>query len=312
MPAPGRPAVTMPPLAPNPGAHWAAPSPAGAADQPLVPLAESPRRSGKGKWIGAAAAVALLGAGAGVFAATRGGDKVEAFSLQAAGRQAAASDEVQMTMTMSIGPMEIDAEMIFDDNSGMFQMTMSGEVLGPSATDELTVILDTQNAAAYMGTAAFGDKIPTDAEWVLMDLKELGMNTSQLDQIRSSNPLDIAPLFEEADDVVEVGLDEVNGEKVKHFEVTVDIADVLAAQPDLQEQLDRLGELGGDLTMPDEVTFDVYVNEGSQLRRIVFEMMIGPMNFAADMVVTAIGDSVPPIEVPSGDNLVTFDELMGG
>jgi hypothetical protein len=163
-----------------------------------------------------------------------------------------------------------------------------------------------------MGTAAFGDKIPTDAEWVLMDLKELGMNTSQLDQIRSSNPLDIAPLFEEADDVVEVGLDEVNGEKVKHFEVTVDIADVLAAQPDLQEQLDRLGELGGDLTMPDEVTFDVYVNEGSQLRRIVFEMMIGPMNFAADMVVTAIGDSVPPIEVPSGDNLVTFDELMGG
>lgn len=301
-----------PPLAQNPGSPWATPSSGGPAEQPLVPLAEAPRRSGKGKWIGVAAVVALLGAGGGVFLATRGGDKVEAFSLQAASEQAAASDDVQMTMTMSVGPLAFEAEVIFDDNSGLMQMTMSGDVVGSAGIDEVLVIMDTNNLTMYMSTAAFGDEIPTDAEWVLMDMSDLGVDTSQFDQISSNNPLDIAPMFENANSVEEVGFDEVNGEKVKHYKVTVDMADALAVQPELQERLDELEELGEGLTMPDELTYDVYVNEGNQLRRIVFEMPFGPMNIDADIVVTAIGDAVPQIEVPPGDDVVSFEELMGG
>lgn len=303
---------TRPPLAPNPGSPWAAPSPSGPAEPRLVPLADAPRRSGKGKWIGVAAAVALLGAGAGVFLTTRGGDKAEAFSLQAASQQAAASDDVQMTMSMSAGPLDLEAEVIFDDNSGLMQMTMSGEVVGAAGIDEVTMILDTDDPTIYMSTAAFGDEIPTDAEWVLMDLGALGMDTSQFDQVSANNPLDIAPLFESADNVEELGFDEVNGEKVKHYKVTVSLADAVAAQPQLQEQLDQLDELGDGFEMPEELVYDVYVNEASQLRRITFELAIGPMSIDLDMVVTAIGDAVPQIVLPTGDDVVSFEELMGG
>ena len=114
-----------------------------------------------------------------------------------------------------------------------------------------------------------------------------GVDFKQLTE-QSGDPLATAKLFDNAKNVKDLGFDEVNGEKVKHYKVTVDSAEAMNTQPGLQKQLDDAGVSSCRRT----ITYDVYVNDANELRRISYEMPVEGETIAADIVVTAIGDPV--------------------
>jgi hypothetical protein len=298
-------------------ASWAPPAPDAlvSVEQPdpsLIPLVEHPKRSRKGMWVGIAAASALVvGGGGGAMWAMRGGDEpsVQAFSIEAVAQSAEQVDAVELEMTLEMGDATIEAMVTIDSASGLMSMTMDvGELLGDEAgVGTMEMIMDLDTGTGYMSTDAFGELIETDAGWVAADLGE-GMG-DQFDQLAGSNPFDMAPLFDqEGVAVEEIGFDEVNGEKVKHYEVTIDPA-LLAEQS--EELGDQFGELG-DLGFTDGIAFQVYVNEANELRRMSFSMDILGESISYDMTVVAIGDEIEPIVLPDPADVVTEEELMGG
>lgn len=305
------------PAGPPVTASWAAPAADAmvSAAQPapsLIPLVEHPKRSRKGMWAGIAAVSALVvGGGGGAMWAMRGGDEpsVQAFSIEAVAQSAEQVNAVELEVTVELGDATIEAMVTMDTASGLMSMTMD---MGDLLTDEagvgtMDMIMDLNAGTGYVSTEMFGELIETDADWVSVDLGE-GMG-DQFDQLAGSNPFDMAPLFDqEGVDVEEIGFDEVNGEKVKHYEVTIDPA-LLAEQS--EELGDQFGELG-DLGFTDGIAFQVYVNEANELRRMSFSVDILGESISYDMTVIAIGDEIEPIVLPDPADVVTEEELMGG
>ncbi len=82
--------------------------------------------------------------------------------------------------------------------------------------------------------------------------------------------------------MVEVGNETIDGVDTVHYEVTVDVADAIAASPQAGS---KLGEVGVDL--PDTVTYDVWVTSDNQLRRASFDVTV------ADQTVAMVLDMRP-------------------
>lgn len=125
-------------------------------------------------------------------------------------------------------------------------------------------------------------------------------------QNSSNNPLDVAKVFDKAESVDDLGVEDFRGQQVKHFHVTVVTADALAAYPALQRQIDQLGS-----DFPAEMSDEVYVSGDSQLRRVVYEMSVAGQTIGADMVLTAVG-SIGPISIPSPDEVTDMSTLISG
>ena len=125
-----------------------------------------------------------------------------------------------------------------------------------------------------------------DTKWVKMDKKALesaGQDTSFFDQIDLGSTVNPAAVFDKAKSVKDLGFDEVDGEKVKHYEVTVAAADIATMDKLLQQQLDQIG---GDL--PDDIVYDMYVTEDNEIRRIAYELDLG----VTDFELGAVGDCI--------------------
>jgi|CXWL01.1.fsa_nt_gi hypothetical protein len=271
-----------------------------------VVIADVPKKSRKGIVI-AACLVAVVAAGAGVFALTRADDDGPPYSLTEA---ASSSDEVKtiaFTMVMDSLGIEMSAEAEVDINKQLTHLTMD---LGEGAIGlggELEIIVDAENKVAYMSTEFFKALgIPVEAEWMLMDEEFLSRSSDQslFSGDAVSSPLDLGELIESAKKVEEIGFDEVNGEKVKHYRVTVSGEAVLQANPQFAEQLPQV-----DGVLPEEVTYDIYVSEGNRILRSNFVVDIGPGEISVDLVVTAINESVD-IEIPDEEDVTDAGELL--
>jgi hypothetical protein len=271
---------------------------------PLAPAPVEPKKSKKGLMVGvgamAVAAIGLVG-----FLVSRGSD-APTYSLQRAASQAGAAKTIAYEMTVKAGPAgEIKIIAASDNDRKLTKMNMDLGSL--AAGGKMDAIVDGKSATMYMNAEFFAKLgAPTkDAKWIKIDLNDAtGVDfKSILDQ--SGDPLATAKMFDNAKNVKDLGLDEVNGERVKHFEVTLDSAAVLKAQPGLQKQLDATG-----VTMPKTIVYNVYVNAANQFRRMQFEMDVAGQTVATDMVVTSVGEPVD-IQLPSGDGVVDVKSLGG-
>lgn len=296
--------AAVPPAADATAAGWYADEP-----QPTAPAPRSSR-----VWVRAVAALAVLAAGIGALVVLAGGDGADAapYSVAAATAQAADASAVSFEITMSapsIGELAVDGAVDYDAQLMTMSLALGG-VFGADG-EAFDMILDVAGGVMYMSTDQFGEALPIEASWVSMDLEALAAITGQsLDGLRDQFAVDPAASAEllVGSEAVEIGLEEIDGEQVKHFQFSVDVASVLAANPQLQPQLDELAEVGGEL--PDVVVYDVWVTEGNELRRMAFEMPVMGETLRTQIDLRSIGEPLD-VTLPTGSDVVDVTELLG-
>ncbi len=249
----------------------------------------------------------LVGVGAVVVAAVvavvvllGGGSSDATYSLKAATKGAAEARNVAFEMTMSAGPVQMTMTARVDVAAELTAMKAELPALADVVVD---AIIDTGNQVMYMDASAFPGAEQLATPWISMDLSKVP-GAAESFGATAVNPLDAAALFEDAATVVDKGVEEVNGEQVKHYVVTVDLAEAMAAQPGMFDQIDALG---GDL--PDTLDYDVWVTEDNQMRRLSFGMDVAGQTVSMDMTVTAIG-TIDPIVIPADDDVTDITDML--
>ena len=135
-----------------------------------------------------------------------------------------------------------------------------------SDAGDIEVLLDGDAGVMYLGADALGGLLPSDVPWLSIDLTALAENEGiPLEDMQNEwfvDPADSARLLLDADNVVEIGPETIDGVDTVRYQVTVDVADALAASP-------QAGSALGDamIDVPDTVVYDVWVTADNQLRR---------------------------------------------
>lgn len=267
-----------------------------------VVLHEEPKRRRTGLFVGAGVvAVAVLGVGA--FLLLRGGEK-PTYSLKTA--TAAAAEQKATAYTLSIESMgeelSLDAEV--DNTTGLGHMTMQ---IGGMGDGEIEILVDTPNEVIYVSSALFesiGLDVKTD--WIKMDKEFLADSgdSTMFDAATTDSSFGAAHLLENAKSVEDLGFEERDGEKLKHYKVTVDAATAIEASPQLEEQVTSI-----DGELPDEIVYDMYVTKDNQLRRIFIDLDVGTSVVKLDMVVRPLTEPLV-IELPDEADFTDASELM--
>ncbi|MFM2079062.1 MAG: hypothetical protein RJA49_2952, partial [Actinomycetota bacterium] len=249
-------------------------------------------------------AVAALGAGA--FFVFKG-DSSNAFALDEAAANAAAAHGAKSHITTSAMGQKIEMDGEVNNDTGVVHLSMNlGGTVGVDASIE--AIVDSKQAVMYVGSdflTQLGASV--DTKWVKMDKKALegaGQDTSFFDQIDLGSTVNPSAVFDKAKSVKDLGFDEVDGEKVKHYEVTVAAADIAKMDKMLQQQLDQIG---GDL--PDDIVYDMYVTEDNEIRRIAYELDLGVTKVKVDTVQHLL-DVPPTIAMPDPKDVTDIADLI--
>ncbi len=289
-------------------------------DPPSLPTEPAPaasrRRGSRVAVVAAVVALLALALGALVVATgALGGDgddatvlaPVEAYSLAAAVDDAVAARAVYFDVTVSAADLgEVTVSGAVDNESGL--MTVSTDLSAIAGLDDLAgaesmgaveLLYDGRTGVLYLGGLdGLGGFLPGSSSWVSADLEVLAERAGlSLDEMRGElfvDPTESARVLLDAEDVVEVGTETIDGVETVHYQATVDLAAALAAaaQADLPADLpaDGLDELG----VPDTVVYDVWVTADNQLRRARFDVDIAgaPVSVVFDMTTDA-----EPLEV---------------
>lgn len=269
-----------------------------------VVIHEEPKRRRSGLFVGVGVLAVAALAAAGLLLLNN--DTTEAtYSLTEASAAAAETTAVAFTMTMNLMGEEITAEAETDSISGLSHIVMDlGTVDG-----SIEMIADTNEKVIYFKSSFLEESgLPIDTEWVKMDEKFLqdqaGGGESVFDSANLGNPMDAGAIFETAKSVTEIGFDEVDGVKVKHFEVVVDTLEAMKVSPQLQQQFEEF-----DADIPEELTYDVYVDEQNQIRRTTIEMSVAGQKVAVDIVIKPSSGPIV-IEVPTQADVTDLADLL--
>jgi len=261
------------------------------------------RRTGLFAVVGVLAAAAI--AATGFLLLTK--DTADAtFSLTEASAAAAETKAVAFTMTMSLMGEEITAEAETDSASGLSHIIMDLGMVDGS----VEMILDKNETVIYFQSSFLAESgLPIDTDWVKMDgeflQQQVGIGESNIfDSANVGNPLDAGAVFENAKSVTELGFEEVDGVKVKHFEVVVDTAEAMKVSPQLQQQFDQLGS-----DIPTDLTYDVYVDEQNQIRRTTIDMSFAGQKVSVDVVIKPMTEPIV-IEVPKPADVTDVADLL--
>jgi hypothetical protein len=229
----------------------------------------------------------------------------DAYSLNVAAAQAQDATTMAFTYEMSLGgDASIDADVSMDLDRKLMSMSMEMDELdGP-----ITCVFDMGSNDMYFDAGAFGDMLPVeDAQWIKFGLDDLtDVDLSELMGPVSDNPLDATMMFDVAKDVEDLGFDEVEGQRVKHYLVTVDTSDALDAQPEVRQALDGLAAEMAQL--PETIVYDAYVTEANELVRLVYGFDVLGESMTMDITVTSAGEPVD-IEVPDPSTVMDFDDF---
>lgn len=281
------------------------------SDPPRTPMATSvvipdaPRKRRTGRFIAiAVVAVAVIGGVA--FAVTRDGERAK-FSLTEAADATVAVNTMTFTTTTEGFGSEVSADVETDIENGLLHLTMDlgSDVIGIGG--EIEMVVDIENKVTYINGSFFESLgIPLRTEWLSMDEAWFAENGE--DTVFSAesigDPLDAAVFIDQAIKSEEVGFDDVNGLKVKHYRVTFRGEDVFASNAELEAQLDAVG---GEI--PDEIVYDFYIDEQNRVRRVSYQVDIGPGEVTTDIVITSINEPVT-VEVPDEDDVTDARDFL--
>lgn len=274
--------------------------------EPTVPFVahDEPKKRRSGLLLGVGIlAVAAIAAGG--FLLLKKDTAEAGFSLAKASAAAQETKAVAFSMTIGAMGQTITAEAETDSDSGLSHIVMNlGQVAG-----SMEMVLDTNGKAVYFKSDLLAGRAPVDTAWVKMDSAfmanhpEVG-GEAIFESADMGNPLDAGAMFENAKSVTEIGFDEVDGVKVKHFQVVVDTAAAMKVSPQLQKQVDQLK---GDI--PKELTYEVYVDEQNQIRRTTIDMVTAGQTTSVDVVIKPQTEPIV-IEIPDPSDVTDFADLM--
>jgi hypothetical protein len=303
MPVSAPPAVPLPPTAPFPAPFTTEPTVS-------VVIHEPPKRRRTGLLIaGAALVVATLGVG-GTLLLLRDDDPADAtYSLTEAADQAASATSVAFTMTVDMLGQRVVAEAETDTVAGLTHLSMNLGDAGLGVDSTIEMLSDANAKVIYMKSAFFDELgMDVDTDWIKMDAEFLstmgGADGGLFGSASWGNPLDAAPLFAAAESVTDLGFDEVDGVRVKHYEVVVDTAAALATSPQIQQAFD---DTDGEL--PKDLTYDVYVDEQNQIRRTATTVKAGATKVTADIVITPLTEPLH-LELPDPGDVTDMSDLI--
>jgi hypothetical protein len=147
--------------------------------------------------------------------------------------------------------------------------------------------------------------------WVAMDLGEEG-RFGQLGAFDRTDPAQALAYLEAADDVEEIGTEEVRGAETTHYRLTVDLRKAAEGSPEYRAVIEQSLQAGGTAEVPTEV----WVDEDGRVRRVrmVYADVPTPDGEAADVTVTTelydFGADVD-VEPPPRDQVLNMDQIAG-
>jgi hypothetical protein len=304
------------PATPTPmGAPFSPPSNASAqwpqtpllGEVPLVPSQKAAKKKGgRGRRLaGLFAALAVVGGSAGAAWMIRDNEAADAYSLTQSAQSAQNVKGAALEMTIKYGDQgSMTASTVIDGTTGRMKTTADYSAIdGESGVGDVEMYLDVQGKTMYYNAEQMGLAGVT-TEYVSLSLSDDAAGSdggAALDPFKGANPLDVAPILAAADSVEELGFEQVNGEKVKHYEVTLDQATALGISEESQSEF-------GDAVL-DVVVYDVYVSEDNQLRRMAYDYTIAGQTISFDVLVTALSEA-PEIVLPTPEQTTDMTELF--
>ncbi|GAB2858778.1 LppX_LprAFG lipoprotein [Nocardioides pacificus] len=231
------------------------------------------------------------GAGAAPVADVAEGEEVD--PAEFADEIASGLDDVttaHLTMTMEGGTMEMTAEgdVDYTETPPAMAMTMSNSAMGE---EEMDIRLVDGTIYASVPGMTNGKFIALDSDDPNNPMGQLF--TEQLDPRKT-----MEGLTEGIEKVVFVGEEDVDGESLRHYTMTLD--------PEALKELggDMMGQMGTGqpkVDLPEEMTYDIWLDDESRTR--VTEMDLGEANGSVTVEMDAWGEPVS-IEAPPEDEIV--------
>jgi hypothetical protein len=238
-------------------------------------------------------------------------DKAEAtYSLDAATMQANRTNTVTLEyQTSTPDGMTAAAEVEMDIERGLTSV-----VIDDGFSDDWRYIFDLEKNRMYLDADSYEELglDVGDAEWIQFDLDDLtDVDASEMYAQFGENPLDASAMFENADAVEDLGFDVVRGDRVKHYEVTIDeeLAFGTEMSADASSDIQTNGFVNDGSADPEgKVVFDVYVNESNQMVRMAYTLDIMGEYVSFDVTVTGINEEVD-IDLPRRADVIDADQL---
>ncbi len=248
-------------------------------------------------------------------------------ALRAAPDAAAEAGSAHFEMTMSIqtpeGAFDVVATGGYSGTRATMEMDLgaafadmaeaSGESVPAGFDEPLTMVFD--GTAMYMRFPML-DALTGTSKWLSMDLEELGAAGDQLGfGAGSGNPAQLLEALRGvADDIEELGQQDIRGVPTSGYKVTVDLARALEqATEGARELLEPALEQLGDAQMPVEV----WIDADGLPRRVVTDMSdlmaAAGAGLGAASATMEFFDYGTPVEVqvPDPSETVSFMDVMG-
>ena len=282
-----------------------------AGTEPIETVAtEEPARRTPWGAIVAAALLVLVAVGVGVWVVRRddGSGSGSPFSLEQAATNAANAPGSKVLVTSHVATGRVsDGEI--DNKTGVVHAVMyhPGE---PGAIGSMEVIVDTKAGVMYL--SILGTEMKTKAgapieKWLQLDQKTEAAAAAATGGASTFDLLDLgstarpAALVGKATSVKDLGFDEVEGETVKHYAVTVPAAEAAKLDKNLQQHFDDVGD------MPADMVYDMYVTEQNEIRRVAFEALLQFGTIKAEAVLHLLTES-PGIEMPAAKDVTPMSD----
>jgi hypothetical protein len=166
-----------------------------------------------------------------------------------------ASTTAEMAMKVDMGGQAITADGAVDYTSTPPEMAMT--MKSPAFNDQ-AVEMRLVDKVLYMNAGQM-----TNNKFISYDLSDPSNLPPGMDQVTSTlDPLAAFDSFEKGvDSVVFVGDEEVNGDQLGRYKITVDTS-----------KIDQFKNLPTQAQLPDTVTYDVWLDDQNRMRKMTMEM----------------------------------------
>ncbi|HET7682481.1 MAG TPA: LppX_LprAFG lipoprotein [Marmoricola sp.] len=186
------------------------------------------------------------------------------------------------------------------DMGAAFSMSGDVDYGGDSPEMKMTMDLGTQQAAMVLADGAFFLQLPglTPAgKWTRIDQDDprLGALAKQMDGFGPEGTVKV--MEQGIRDIELVGHERIDGESTDHYKVTIDTA---AAR----DAMGALGQQAGQADLPQEMTYDLYLDDEDLMRRVTIDLgsqklVVNATDWGKDVDIDA-PETADVVELPSG------------
>ena len=204
-----------------------------------------------------------------------------------------ASTTAQMTMHMDMGGQALHADGQIDYTTDPPQLAMNME--SPAAAGQ-TIELRLVDQVLYMNMGQ-----ATSNKFVSYDLSDAENLPPGMEQLTGTmDPLAAFESFEDGvQSVVFKGDEEVDGEQLGHYEMTLDSSKVKQFQ-----------ELPTEAELPEEITYDVWLDGENRIRKMVMDMAMGAGEVSMEIELSDWDEPVD-ISAPADSEIIKTPKMAG-